>query len=181
MGIQRPVRQSQDPLGVLWGKSAGKAGGQANLLVQHLLDAAAVAELVWDHYLAPSVRQALDGVAGGSGGRRLLAWVCGIHDIGKATPAFQHMDAAGADRVLRAGLTWDQRAVLRHRWRHDRAGGFLLRRYLAEAGWAEESIGWVWPLVAGHHGRFPTSGATLENRRAKGQLSGRAPEPGSTA
>ncbi|NKZ05529.1 CRISPR-associated helicase/endonuclease Cas3 [Actinomadura latina] len=174
VSIEGPVPYTQDPLGVLWGKSAGKAGGQANLLVQHLLDTAAVAELVWDHYLAPSVRRALDGVAGEGGGRRLFAWVCGVHDIGKATPAFQHMDAAGAARVLGAGLAWDQRVVLRYRWRHDRAGGILMLRYLAEAGWAEESVGWVWPLIAGHHGRFPTLGDARENRRAKGQLSGKA-------
>jgi CRISPR-associated endonuclease/helicase Cas3 len=175
VSIAGPVLHAPDPLGVLWGKSAGKAGGRANLLVQHLLDTAAVAELVWDHYLAPSVWRALDGVAGGSGGRQLFAWVCGIHDIGKATPAFQHMDAAGAARVLGAGLTWDQRVVLRHRWRHDRAGGHLMRGYLAEAGWASGSIDWMWPLIAGHHGRFPTLGDARESPRAKGQLSGKAP------
>ncbi|WP_169809346.1 HD domain-containing protein [Actinomadura chibensis] len=48
------------------GKSAGRAGGRANLLLQHLLDTATVAELVWDFHLALSVRRMLDGVAGES-------------------------------------------------------------------------------------------------------------------
>ncbi|GAA4242363.1 CRISPR-associated helicase/endonuclease Cas3 [Actinomadura meridiana] len=161
-------------MAVLWGKSAGKAGGRANLLLQHLFDTAAVAELIWDHYLAPSVRQMLDGIAGAGGGRRLFAWLCGIHDFGKATPAFQHMDAAGAARVLASGLTWDQRTVERYRWRHDRAGGVLMRRYLTEVGWLKDSIGWVWPLIAGHHGLFPTLGKAREPERARGQLSGKA-------
>ncbi|MEU4826865.1 CRISPR-associated helicase Cas3' [Actinomadura sp. NPDC023710] len=157
---------------MLWGKSAGRAGGRSNLLLQHLLDTAAVAELIWDYYLSPSIRRALNAVAGHGEGRRLFAWVCGIHDIGKATPAFQHMDAAGAARVLGAGMAWDRRVVQRYRWRHDRAGGVLIRKYLAEAGWSQESVDWVWPLVAGHHGRFPTLGEAGEPRRARGQLSG---------
>ncbi|MBB4778523.1 CRISPR-associated helicase Cas3' [Actinomadura livida] len=176
MSYERLASSVQNPLAVLWGKSAGKGGGRSNLLLQHLLDTAAVAELMWDHYLAPSVRQMLDGVAGDGGGRRLFAWLCGIHDFGKATPAFQHMDAAGAARVLAAGLTWDQRTVerYRNRWRHDRAGGALMRRYLKEVGWSEESIGWVWPLIAGHHGLFPTLGKAREPERARGHLSGKA-------
>jgi len=164
-----------DPLAALWGKSAGKAGGRANLLLQHLLDTAAVAELIWDHYLAPWTRRTLDDIAGQGEGRRFFAWLCGIHDFGKACPAFQHLDAAGAALVRRAGLVWNERVVERHRWRHDRAGGFLLRRQLTAAGWSEANIDWVWPLVAGHHGLFPTLGETRP-RRALEQLSGRGPE-----
>jgi CRISPR-associated endonuclease/helicase Cas3 len=53
-------------LGVLWGKS--NAAGRPHLLVQHLLDTAAVGELIWARYLAPSVRDAWDEVTDGSGG-----------------------------------------------------------------------------------------------------------------
>ncbi|MEV5830495.1 CRISPR-associated helicase Cas3' [Spirillospora sp. NPDC052242] len=165
------------PLGALWGKSASKGGGRTNLLLQHLLDTAAVAELVWDHYLAPSLRQAVNDIAGLGRGRQFFAWLCGIHDFGKATPAFQHLDDVGAARVRRAGLTWDQRVVRRHRWRHDRAGGCLIRGCLAEAGWSETSIDWVWPLIAGHHGLFPTlGGAQPEPPRVGGRLRGQGLE-----
>ncbi|MEU1290276.1 CRISPR-associated helicase Cas3' [Kitasatospora sp. NPDC005856] len=146
-------------LGALWGKSAGRAGGSANLLLSHMLDTAAVAEVVWDRYLPPVTKRRLDAVAGGRGkGRRLFAWLCGIHDYGKAVPAFQYLDSGLADAVRRAGLSWDKYAVNSAAWRHDKAGGRLLRAALAAAGWAEEQIDWVWPLVAGHHGRFPTLG-----------------------
>ncbi|WP_425301298.1 HD domain-containing protein [Nocardia wallacei] len=57
---------------VLWGKSAVRAGGRVNLLVSHMFDSAAVAELVWDRFLAPSVRDAVSELAGGvERGRRL--------------------------------------------------------------------------------------------------------------
>nr|WP_211238605.1 CRISPR-associated endonuclease Cas3'' [Actinomadura rifamycini] len=163
------------PLGALWGKSASRGGGRTNLLLQHLLDTGAVAELIWDHYLSPSLRQAVDDIAGFGKGRRFFAWLCGVHDFGKATPAFQHLDDAGAALVLRAGLSWDQRVVRQHRWRHDRAGGYLIRGHLSQAGWSETSIDWVWPLIAGHHGLFPTMGAA-SGPRARGALKGKGPK-----
>jgi len=146
-------------LAVLWGKSAAKAGGRRNLLVSHMVDTAAVAECMWDEYLAPVTRRVLDELAGGPGrGRGLFAWLCGVHDCGKATPAFQCLDADGAAAVWEAGLRWDAAAVPRSRWRHDKAGAVLLRSVLPECGWADEQVAWVWPLVAGHHGRFPGLG-----------------------
>ncbi|MFD7896309.1 CRISPR-associated helicase Cas3' [Streptomyces sp. NPDC059743] len=158
---------------MLWGKSEEKAGGTMNLLLSHLLDTAAVAECMWDGFLAPSTRGMLDEIAGGAGkGRRLFAWLCGVHDCGKATPAFQRMWPKGAAAVRAAGLGWHEATVSRHRWRHDRAGGYLLRSLLPEAGWCEEHVAWVWPLVAGHHGAFPDLAATNPTRKARGQLAG---------
>ncbi|MGW1837125.1 CRISPR-associated helicase Cas3' [Streptomyces sp. NPDC002067] len=162
-----------DPLGVLWGKSEEKAGGRMNLLLSHLLDTAAVAERIWDAFLAPSTRHALDGVAGGSGrGRRFFAWLCGVHDCGKATPAFQRMWPKGAAAVRAAGLGWHEPTVAHCRWRHDLAGAYALREILPRAGWREERIAWVWPLVAGHHGAFPDLGATKPPRKGRKQLEG---------
>ncbi|MCP2261238.1 CRISPR-associated helicase, Cas3 family [Streptoalloteichus tenebrarius] len=160
-------------LGVLWGKSREKAGGVTNLLMSHLLDTASVGEVIWDHYLAPATRDLLDEVAGGTGrGRLLFAWLCGIHDCGKATPAHQRLWLEGAQAVNRAGLSWNEPMVARFRWRHDRAGGFLLRRALREAGWHADQVAWVWPLVAGHHGLFPSEGQLQEPRQARGELAG---------
>ncbi|MFJ6774540.1 CRISPR-associated helicase Cas3', partial [Kitasatospora sp. NPDC091257] len=160
-------------LGALWGKSAGRAGGTANLLLSHMLDTAAVAEIVWDRYLPAVTRRRLDAVAGGRGmGRRLFAWLCGIHDCGKAVPAFQRLDPAGEAAVRGSGLSWNKYAVNSETWRHDKAGGRLLRAVLADAGWAEEQVEWVWPLVAGHHGRFPALGQLPPK---KADLQGKGP------
>jgi CRISPR-associated endonuclease/helicase Cas3 len=160
-------------LGVLWGKSEEKASGRMNLLLSHLLDTAAVAECMWDGFLAPSTRRMLDETAGGKGrGRRLFAWLCGVHDCGKATPAFQRMWPKGAEAVRAAGFSWHEPTVSRHKWRHDRAGGYLLRALLPKAGWRDEHVAWVWPLVAGHHGAFPDQAATNPTRKARGQLAG---------
>ncbi|MET7298827.1 CRISPR-associated endonuclease Cas3'' [Embleya sp. NPDC005575] len=148
-------------MSVLWGKSAGRAGGRVNLLLSHLLDTAAVAELIWDRFLAPSTRRSLDELAGDSGlGKRLFCWLCGVHDVGKATPPFQQMDRQGARAVQAAGLTW-RKQVRPGDWRHDRAGGRVIIDQLGDAGWAQAQVDWVWPLVAGHHGLFPDAGGLV--------------------
>ncbi|MFD6345027.1 CRISPR-associated helicase Cas3' [Streptomyces roseolus] len=143
-------------LGAVWGKSAGKAGGVMHLLLGHLLDTAAVAELMWDRYLAPRTKRMLEVVSGGRG-RMLFVWLCAVHDVGKATPAFQEFDEAGAARVRASGLSWRSAALKSKRWRHDKAGGRLLMEVLGSE-WRPEQLEWVWPLVAGHHGAFPSAG-----------------------
>ncbi|MFG2690820.1 CRISPR-associated helicase Cas3' [Streptomyces sp. NPDC048405] len=153
----------------LWGKSAARNGGRTHLLLGHLLDTAAVAGVMWDQYVSVAFRRRLDEVSGGRG-RAWFMWVCGIHDCGKACPAFQAMDAAEAAPVLAAGLTWGRLPAARgKRWRHDVAGAvLLLPRLVAEWG-DEEAAGWVWPLVAGHHGAFPPAGALDPPRGAQGR------------
>ncbi|MFJ2649465.1 CRISPR-associated helicase Cas3' [Streptomyces sp. NPDC087420] len=169
-------RCSLDVLGVLWGKSEEKAGGRMNLLLSHLLDTAAVAERLWDGFVSPSTRRMLDAIAGGAGrGRFLFMWLCGIHDCGKATPAFQSMWPKGALAVRAAGLGWHEGTVSKNKWRHDRAGAYVLRAVLPQAGWCDEHVEWVWPLVAGHHGAFPGHGATEPPRKGRGELAGRPP------
>ncbi|WP_433573936.1 CRISPR-associated helicase Cas3' [Streptomyces sp. CA-251247] len=166
-------------LETLWGKSRERAGGRTSLLMAHLLDTAAVAELLWDCFLALSMQSALDEVAGGPRqGRRFFAWLCGVHDCGKATPAHQRLWPEGAEAVRRSGLAWVETAAVagakqQRRWRHDWAGGLMVRELLAGAGWDAEQLDWVWPLVAGHHGAFPSLRDVQEPRSAKGQLRGR--------
>ncbi len=183
MDLQQ-LRERYEPsvvgaLEVLWGKSRERAGGTTNLLMAHLLDTAAVAELLWDGFLAPSTRSALDAVAGGPGrGRGLFAWLCGIHDCGKATPVHQRLWSEGAQVVQGSGLTWVESAAAagaksQRRWRHDWAGGLMARELLASADWKPEQVDWVWPLVAGHHGAFPSLRDVQEPKPAKGQLRGR--------
>lgn len=161
-------------LGVLWGKSAERAGGRANLLLSHMLDTAAVGEVIWDFYLAKSLRDVICECVGGcERGRRFFAWLCGIHDWGKATPAFQHVDRSSAAALRDAGLEWDESAVASNRWRHDKAGAVLAVDILTEAGWSAEQVGWVWPLIAGHHGKFPSLAEIQEPKTARRRLRGR--------
>lgn len=160
-------------LGALVGKTPDRAGGTMNLLLSHMLDTAAVAEVIWDRYLARRTRHVIDEIAGGTGrGRSLFTWLCGIHDCGKATPAFQRRLPTEAGAVRAAGLRWHEPTAKRFEWQHGRAGAHLLQRLLTEAQWPDEHIAWVWPLVAGHHGFFPVAGSLKPPSRARGQAEG---------
>ena len=141
----------QDPLSVVWGKS--RAGTSSHLLIAHLLDTAAVTELIWDRYLAPGVRRRIDACTTGRG-RSLFVLLCGLHDVGKATPAFQVKDAGLKQRVQDAGLTWSP-LMKPDGWHHTLAGARILNAALVAAGWDRRATEWLWPMVAGHHGRVP--------------------------
>ncbi|WP_033027571.1 CRISPR-associated endonuclease Cas3'' [Streptomyces rimosus] len=162
----------------LIGKTAKYAGGTENLLLSHMLDTAAVAERIWDDFLAPATRDMLDRTAGGAGkGRELLMWLAALHDLGKATPAWQGKYPSAAKRAREAGLTWHEPTVTRYQWAHERAGGFLLRRLLTGGGWPAEHVEWVWPLTAGHHGFFPLPSALKPPPPTRGQAEGRGRWP----
>ncbi|MFJ3505084.1 CRISPR-associated helicase Cas3' [Streptomyces sp. NPDC090135] len=165
-------------LGVLWGKSAEKGGGTMSLLLCHMLDTAAVAEFMFDHFLAPATRDMLDQVSGGRG-RRFFAWVCGMHDCGKATPAFQRKSSGEAAALAGVGLGWRAGMVtaeVSREWSHDKAGAFLLRQALKTfGGWERRHVDWVCPMVSGHHGTL--RGATMKDiTHAQGDAHGKTAE-----
>lgn len=139
---------SASPFEVVWGKSRGGT----SLLLVHLLDTAAVAELIWDSYLAPTVRRQLDECADGQG-RSLFCLLAGLHDVGKATPAFQAKVAALARRVQDAGYSWCP-LMSGRRWHHTLAGAKIVKSVVRD----KDSAKWLWPIIAGHHGCVPGAG-----------------------
>lgn len=147
----------------LWGKSADLGADRPHLLLQHLYDTLAVGELIWDEYLGRPTREALDAATGGRG-REFFAFMCGIHDVGKATPKFQSKVQELAERVRSAGLTWRGVSGKRSAWHHTLAGARIVRDECQAAGWQRSATRWVWPLVGGHHGRVPTAAMTKPDR-----------------
>lgn len=162
----RPMTESDDEFDArraalsLWGKSTDYGADRPHLLLQHLFDTLAVGELIWDEYLGGPVRSALDDVTQGHG-RQFFAFLCGVHDVGKATPKFQAKSAELAKRVRDHGLTWKgDLSVQPRQWHHTLAGAHIIRAVMPEAGWSKHATNWVWPLVGGHHGVVP-SGARI--------------------
>ncbi|MBM6404836.1 CRISPR-associated endonuclease Cas3'' [Phycicoccus sp. CSK15P-2] len=160
---------SRERLSALWAKS--DAGGRPHSLIGHLLDTAAVAELVHDEFLSAGAQRSLDAGVPGRG-RDLLRLLSGWHDVGKACPAFQFMRLPGGstelkEAVLAAGFG---EVPLHKPWRHTIAGARALGDFLGERGAAGAS--WVLPVIEGHHGRF----GSPRTRLNPGQ--GRTPEWG---
>lgn len=139
----------------LWAKS--DAGGSPHSLIGHLLDTAAVGELVHDEFLAPAAQRALDAGVPGRG-RDLLRVLGGWHDVGKACPKFQYMPLRGAPEGREAELRRSLAMVgltdapSPRGWHHTRAGAIALSEYLRAQEW--DDLRWIVPIIEGHHGRF---------------------------
>ncbi|MFI1522844.1 CRISPR-associated helicase Cas3' [Kitasatospora cineracea] len=134
----------------------------------HMQDSAAVAGLLWDGWVPARVRALVGGVLpeGEVDGRRLAVWLAGVHDVGKATPAFACQVDALADRMRDAGLEMPYRAGLgadRRLAPHGLAGQVLLQEWLKERhAWPGRSAGQFAVVVGGHHGVPPEQAALLE-------------------
>lgn len=145
---------------ILWAKS--DAAGRPHSLIGHLLDAAAVAELIWAEYLAPQTRSLWDEASGGHG-RDLFVLACGLHDIGKASPAFQIKDPGLWADVQAAGYGGNPNALDRSTRTHWRVGAVFLHSWLLAKG--ARSLKWLAPVIEGHHGRHEDPGAWLTSTR----------------
>ncbi|UXH76794.1 CRISPR-associated helicase Cas3' [Roseateles amylovorans] len=134
---------------IVWAKSDDGAG---HGLLAHLLDVAAVAEVLLAHEPAATrdmAAQAL-GLATEATGRWLAALV-GLHDFGKAIPGFQAKWQAGYERDLAAGLPFVTKSLACDQ--HSLATAALLTPSLQRLSGAERQ--WcchVVQAVSAHHG-----------------------------
>lgn len=92
-----------------WAKSYPQHGGPVTdwlPLYQHLDDTAAIAGLLVDHWISPQVLARIgEDLPDGIGGvRTVVAWLAGVHDVGKASPAFAVQVPTLADRMRVHGL-----------------------------------------------------------------------------
>ncbi|MFE9387570.1 CRISPR-associated helicase Cas3' [Streptomyces sp. NPDC007025] len=135
-------------------------------------DSAAVAGLLWDWWLPVSVRRLIaSGLPGGEAdARSLVVWLAGVHDIGKATPAFACQVEQLAGRMREQGLEMRSREAMggdRRLAPHGLAGQVLLGEWLEERfGWPVRQCGQFTVAVGGHHGVPPEHGQVraLEDR-----------------
>ncbi|APE38298.1 hypothetical protein BOX37_13260 [Nocardia mangyaensis] len=141
-----------------WAKS-DRAGGSLSLF-RHSADSAAVAGLVWDHWLPGHVRSLLaDGLPGGlPDGRVLFCWLAGIHDLGKLTPSFACQVPELLDRMHSHGLSVAAAPVDRKLLPHSLAGQIAVEKYLVALGWSKRVASTYAVVVGSHHGVPPTVG-----------------------
>ena len=142
------------PTRSLWAKSGTPSG---HSLLVHMLDVAAVAEVILSRESAATLRWASKsfGLPIGAAPRWLAAF-CGLHDFGKAIPGFQTKWPAGRQRDEAVGLKFSPNAVLQAD-RHDLATAALLGAELAklfpDTSWTKA----VAQALGAHHGYFPVS------------------------
>lgn len=154
----------------LWAKSA-RDGAEWHPLIAHLLDVAACAWVILEREPAST----LDRYAADLGLPReqARAWVCalvGLHDLGKASPAFQQKWADGQARVWATGLTWPAGSPPTkppHDVPHNVITQVTLPELLRRRGWGGRSAQRIADAIGAHHG-FRAQQADI--LRARGKL-----------
>lgn len=153
-----PMRSWAPALASCWAKSPN--GRQEWLSVpRHLADAAAVTGFLWDAWVPEAVRHrvALD-LDEPASARQLACLLAGLHDVGKITPAFAVQAPALVPAMEAEGLVVSPNVKGRSRLLpHALSGGLALREWLTERHWSPKSANALAVVIAGHHGRPPTT------------------------
>ncbi|MBI4336998.1 MAG: CRISPR-associated helicase Cas3' [Chloroflexi bacterium] len=127
-------------------------------LLCHMIDVAVVADRIWHDLLGSGDRRGITAALGldaeEDAGRWVAFWA-GLHDIGKASPAFQLKDRTGLGRLQRAGLHCPTPPL---EGRHGTITAFVLPSILhQEFGLSGGLSSRVASVAGGHHGAFPGS------------------------
>ena len=146
-------------LALLWGKLGPKEANPRpyHPLICHMLDVAAVAEVMWREVLAPATRRRLAEALGlpEEEAGKWIAFFAGLHDLGKASPGFALQDREAAARLRACGY---EPSPLSFKPPHGVVTASTLVAALHDLSLAGELVGPAARILGGHHGVFPRSG-----------------------
>ncbi len=154
------VRNASPQLSVIWAKSGDETGFLS--LPQHLADTASVAAVLWDFWVAKSVKLWVASKLGMSEdeAKRLLIFLAGVHDVGKATKTFvrqiekRELGAPLVDAIADAGLPLKLGALegVQDKFLHGLSGYVLVRNWLLAQGARKSASTALASTVGAHHG-----------------------------
>ena len=142
----------------IWAKSQGRHSWQS--LPQHMEDSARIASYLYDHWLCEQTKRRWEEQRDHGLMRRIALFLAGIHDLGKASPAFVAQHEGLAERARLAGLPCRALSEIkedRRRLPHSLISEYALRRWLVEKEVEEEEAAALASVVGAHHGRPVTS------------------------
>lgn len=161
--------EPESRLYLLWAKRDPKGKPKAktsehHLLIYHLLDVAAVAYCMWDDVLGAGQKVWLRALLGldEKAAQGMLALLAGLHDIGKATPAFQQKAADLYAKLKEAGLHESAYAD-----DHGILSAVILRRWLIDKGLGKRRANQLAAVIGGHHGHWISTTDTLGKSAGK--------------
>lgn len=146
----------------LWAKTG--RGEQSHLwepLYVHMCDSCEAVRLLWIEWLPRAEKEVIAQNLSDSAAESLVAWIAGVHDIGKATPAFQYKVSDRAELVRQMGL---EIPVHLDSKPHAFMGQVILEDWLAERGWRYPNV--FSCVVGGHHGAPPDNNDILKTLRS---------------
>lgn len=161
-----------------WAKA--DKGDITHPLICHAIDTMAVAELLFEKLLSPWMRTKLASAFAPVGDAR--AWTslfCGLHDLGKLSPAFQALRRDLAVELMGEPAATVLRTIPDHkelRQRVDTPHGVLtavhMDRILRQWGATRRTAQGVAYAIGGHHGFIPRSATVIEARKKWGDWGG---------
>lgn len=140
-----------------WAKSSGDR--QTWLpLTQHLSDASDIARKLFDDWMPPVVQSEWGQCfpRGAEDARLAISWLAGLHDVGKASPAFAVQVDYLAEPMRRAGLEIGTRADLAERRfaPHAAVSNVHVRNWLIrEHDWDRITANQFGSVLGAHHGK----------------------------
>jgi CRISPR-associated endonuclease/helicase Cas3 len=140
---------------LLWAKKDDSS--RYHPLICHLVDVARVTQALWDEVLTDGIRNQYCDLLGVSPeqSRLLLAFWIALHDMGKASPAFQSGDRAAQDRLTAAGLQFPRRFASKKPPHATISARVLPDMLASETGLPPGMSRLVARCVGGHHGTWP--------------------------
>ena len=147
-------------LELIWAKK----GDPAHSLLAHLLDTAAVAHALLRREPPASIElYEADWKLYEEQALRWVAFLVGLHDLGKASPVFQCRWPERAAQLWEVGLRWDKERVGRDRNRvaHGVFTELFVRRLLVEDGLPPKVAAALGRALGAHHG-FTGEGRELK-------------------
>ena len=148
----------------------------------HLADTAEVTRHLAANWLAPAIPDLIEREFAGSASgldpaaefKALASWLAGIHDIGKATPAFSTKVGALDDRMRESGL---QHGPIEPNERlqapHGLTGQMIVEKWLREKRrWGFKPARALASVIGAHHG-IPATTKMVCNMRGRDHLLGR--------
>lgn len=157
-----------------WGKLDNDHGpdGETLSVVAHLADAAHVADWLWGHFLADSVKRHLSELLGGDeAARSAVVFSAGVHDVGKVSRDFAvKADAAGFPsaraRMQRAG--YDFAPTTGPAIPHALVSHAAIEHWLRDRhGMNPTAAATIACVAGGHHGVFPGQADVVASRNSR--------------
>ncbi len=151
-------------------------GGAYHPLYCHMLDVASVTQLIFDDVLSPEEQEQLAGGLGMAPGaaRPWIAFLAGLHDLGKAAPAFLSHPAASPVRSLLEEDFPVHPQVVSKDAPHGRVTTLQLRSMLPSLFNVRPDVaGGLATVVGGHHGIFPNAYALDIAQGSRSAVGGR--------
>ena len=160
-------------LWALWGKTYSVNEGRATRpLLCHMVDVAEVVGAMWDTCLGEGLRRHIAEALGcdEEGARRTIMFWASLHDLGKASPAFQRRYEPAVPLLEKEGLKFPQilKAESSH---HGAITVWAVTKLLRALGLSVEWASGVAKAVGGHHGTWP-SNLEVENFAAPSHRGG---------